>query len=577
MEYKKNSKALQQQPHNRKIIRLTESHFRNLIDGSISQLLTEERASKSVSAAKKYVMKRFGWDYATADKFVTDVRKKFSTLNYNDTATYFIPGLVRMYIDDNLKSNSDLLNKLNIAMRYVISNEHYKDFEGNWNLINPSTNQPMSAEDLIGVFQNEINSDKEQTKNKINSMQFKGKSDYDIVRIDSFEQVNEYRKYTAWCITEDKDAFDRYTTNDTNQFYFCLKKGFESVPREIGENCPLDEYGLSMIAVLVGGDGNLVHCTCRWNHENGGNDNVMNEAEISEVVNMDFEEVFKPNNKWKITVDNAMQRIKNGEDPEYVFDECDEFSEGYARIKLNGKYNLISTKGNLASPSQWFDYCSNFKNGYAMIELNEKYNWIDTKGTPLYKKPVDQWFDDCGLFYDGYARVELDNKQNLIDKEGNFVYNEPVYQWFDYCDDFYRGWAKVKLDDKWNFIDTEGNFLYYKPLDQWFDECDDLYEFDYINECYALVKYYGRYNWITTKGRLLSPNIWFDYCSDFDDDYAQVELNDKRYIIDAEGNLYDYKTREPLEINPNTMQTNESIMNRLTNMIAEKVIRRIQR
>ena len=54
-----------------------------------------------------------------------------------------------------------------------------------------------------------------------------------------------------------------------------------------------------MIAISVNENGMLNTCTCRWNHDNGGDDNAMNAVEISKVVNVNFYETFKPNTKWK--------------------------------------------------------------------------------------------------------------------------------------------------------------------------------------------------------------------------------------------------------------------------------------
>lgn len=48
--------------------------------------------------------------------------------------------------------------------------------------------------------------------------------------------------------------------------YVCMKDGFEDVRRMEGENFPLDEYGLSLVAVSVDDTGRLNTCTSRWNH-----------------------------------------------------------------------------------------------------------------------------------------------------------------------------------------------------------------------------------------------------------------------------------------------------------------------
>ena len=88
---------------------------------------------------------------------------------------------------------------------------------------------------------------------------------------------------------------------------------------------------------------------------------------IAESVRMVLNESF----------DDALRRVKNGEDPNRVFDYCDDFQEGYAAVELNRKMNWIDTEGNLLSPNQWFDLCGSFSEGYAAIKINRIMNGND--------------------------------------------------------------------------------------------------------------------------------------------------------------------------------------------------------
>ena len=49
-----------------------------------------------------------------------------------------------------------------------------------------------------------------------------------------------------------------------------------------------------MIAVSVNEDGSLNTCTCRWNHSNGGNDNIMTTQQISQLLGVNFYQTFLP-------------------------------------------------------------------------------------------------------------------------------------------------------------------------------------------------------------------------------------------------------------------------------------------
>ena len=58
----------------------------------------------------------------------------------------------------------------------------------------------------------------------------------------------------------------------------------------------------------------------------------MTAKEVSQVIGQNFYNVFLPNNKWKTIIDNALQRLANGEGINDVFDGVGEFSEGFARV-----------------------------------------------------------------------------------------------------------------------------------------------------------------------------------------------------------------------------------------------------
>ena len=501
-----------------------------------TSILTESQESKSIDAAKKLLMQRLNYSREQADEFIRiKLRNDFPVLRDKNTAK-FIYGVTRMFLDGQIQ-DARTIGNLNTTLKYVASDAHINEYDRNLN--------GMSAQDLIQRFAKNVEMDVEKDRERINSMQFEGESQYDIVRIDSFEQSSQYGKYTDWCVTHYEDMFDSYTSNGINQFYFCLKKGFEKVLEKEGKNCPLDEYGLSMIAVSVNEKGVLNTCTCRWNHSNGGSDNIMDTEKISEVIGMRFYEVFKPNNKWNEMLENAMQRLRNGEDPRRVFGWCGSFKNGFAEVRLNRKWNWIDVEGNLLSPNQWFDECLRFTEGFALVQLNGKWNLMDAEGNLL---SPNQWFDDCFNFYNGFGRVELNGEYNWIDSEGNLLFPN---QWFDDCNAFEEGFAVVKLNGKWNWIDTKGNLL---SPNQWFDDCFNFYN------GFGKVELNGEYNWMDSEGNLLFPNQWFGYCGSFYGGFARIELNGKLNWIDTEGNLYDKETKEPLGINVKTMNgQNESV------------------
>ena len=476
--------TLEERKTTNKNVMLTEEQF---------GMLNEGVETKNMSAAKHYIYNFLGRnDENKAMEIIGGI--KHDIPNSRLAKCKFMLGVTRMYCDGEVK-DAATISDLDATLELVASDKHINKFDRNLNGI--------SCNELIQMFSKEMSEILDADKKEVNGMKFTEPSDYDIVRIDSFEQASEYRKYTDWCVTESEDAFDNYTSYGIKQFYFCLKHGFEGVPAQTGEGCPLDEYGLSMIAVLVNENGSLAHCTCRWNHANGGNDNVMKAKQVSKVVGVNFYETFKPNNKWEETLSDAMERLANGEVPEIVFDQFYDFEEGFAIVELNGKENFITTNGKLLSDT-WFDECYNFENGIAIVCMNNKWNFLTMNGRLL----SNTWFDRCYDFENGFVRVELNSKMNFLTMNGRLLSDT----WFDRCSDFQGGLARVLLNHKWNFL--------------------------------------------TTDGRLLS-DTWFDSCLPFENDIALVLLNYKWYKIDRNGVIKEGPLEEGKSTNKNVILTEE--------------------
>ena len=407
-------------------------------------LINESQESKSQSEAIKLVMDKWGWDKAKADNFIrVDLRNDITPLRDKQIGKFTL-GITRMYLNNEI-TDANIISDINDTLKLLTA--HLNEYDRNLN--------GLSAEELISKFKRVRENNVKKEKKEIKRIKF-CVSDYEIVKIDSYDDAQKYYRYTypgsRWCLTHMENMYDSYTCDGINQIYFCLKHGFEDIKPVVGENAPLDEYGLSMLSIIVNEEGELAYCTTRWNHDNEGDDNAMNAVEISEVVNVNFYEVFKPNTKWKDMINNVKRRLSNGESPENVFDECircengniiveiiikknhdyeydddDEYDEIY-------KYNIINKDGSYLL-NTWADYIDNYVGDYARVYLNGKYNFIDKNGEYLFDKLYDYLSD----FKDGYAKVKLNGKYNFIDKNGEFMSDE----WFGHADDFKDGCAKV--------------------------------------------------------------------------------------------------------------------------------------
>ena len=150
-----------------------------------------------------------------------------------------------------------------------------------------------------------------------------------------------------------------------------------------------------------------------------------------------------------------------------------------------------------------------------------------SKINPLFKLSLK--YDFIDEFVNGFAPVELNGEWNLINHEGQLISK----QWFGYVTYFIDGFAKVMIKGMWNFIKTDGQLL----SKYWFDDIKNF------QKGFARVRIYNLYNFIGENGLFLSKQ-WFDYASSFyKNGFAIVELDGKKYGLDAEGSLTLYESR----------------------------------
>lgn len=156
------------------------------------------------------------------------------------------------------------------------------------------------------------------------SMVDTGSTRYRVVRVDSFEQSQEFAPFfdsnpkDRWCIIGSKDYWNRYTRRGRNTAYYLIAPGAEEMTAHRGENCPKDKYGLSLIGIMIGPRGTLEHCCVRWNYSNGASDHELSADELSELLGRPLGVLCPPRERKEGEVNTYEQlraAIKNTGDP----------------------------------------------------------------------------------------------------------------------------------------------------------------------------------------------------------------------------------------------------------------------
>ena len=295
-----------------------------------SIVLTEDAEGKNINRAEKWIKQNFpeyvgreltlpNGDKKTmsARDWVTQVRNDVpssrlpKTENGKDSCKFLL-GVTRLYFgfakgtrQDEIQGKIGQLEKI----MKILTASHANEYDNNLN--------GLSYSDLDNKFKGAIQKNLDNEINALKDQHFVRDTSYQIIPIPDFQTAKKYGKWTSWCVTHQKSMYDSYTKDSLGLFYFCLKDGFQKVKAVKGEGCPLDEYGKSMIAISVNDDGSLNTATCRWNHDNGGNDNIFKDAsEVSKFFGVNFFDTFKPR-----SVDELLAKFKKEAVPSKIADK----------------------------------------------------------------------------------------------------------------------------------------------------------------------------------------------------------------------------------------------------------------
>ena len=253
-------------------------------------------------------------------------------LFHNNADRRFEPGAARIAISECkwnplLEQNPDLdatkLGILKDILNYIT--EHHNDRAIISNDLNGKTYQELY--DNFGTAVKQANDAKNA---ELDNIKFKKPDhEYKIIRIDTFEEAKKYNAYTnpnsRWCLTYSIENYNAYLNYGKNTMYFCLRDDIDTVEYKVGENCPLDEYGKSMLCVIVNPNGDLNTFTTRWNHKDANgkavaaDKGVGDKKTISELIGANFNKVFVPDEE---RVKHALEVIKR-----YHLDNIDDLNE----------------------------------------------------------------------------------------------------------------------------------------------------------------------------------------------------------------------------------------------------------
>ena len=141
---------------------------------------------------------------------------------------------------------------------------------------------------------------------------------------------------------------------------------------------------------------------------------------------------------------------------EPIYDEVEDFKEGYALVEKDNLYGFINKAGRVKIDFQFTD-ASSFTQQTAIIQQNKTTFLIDHAG-----KKISTDYDEIADFTDNAAIVKKDNLYGAINHTGE----EIIKPGFSNLSDFSENMAAFMQNNKYGFINRQG-FTIIAPVFAW--------------------------------------------------------------------------------------------------------------
>ncbi|MBO3458892.1 WG repeat-containing protein [Aetokthonos hydrillicola Thurmond2011] len=203
-----------------------------------------------------------------------------------------------------------------------------------------------------------------------------------------------------------------------------------------------------------------------------------------------------------------------------TFDAAANFSDGLARVRIEGRTGYIDNRGKVAI-QPLFDGALDFSEGLALVWISgQNRGFINKTGRFVIQPQFAR--NAANKFSEGLASVCIVSTCGYMDKSGSFTIDRK----FTGAGNFSEGLAPIKTGGKWGYIDKSGNIVI-KP------QFNEAYKF---SQGLAVVKTGEEWSYIDKNGNIvIRPEA--DEISTFFEGVAAVKVDGKIGYIDKSGKL----------------------------------------
>ena len=404
--------------------------------------LNENAETNNVNAAKRYLRNEKGMSQDKYQQVILGIKQGIP--NVRILKMKYTLGIARLFCNREL-TDANIIHRLNRIIYFASTKEMAESYDRNLN--------NLSFQELDKIFTPLIQQQDEEERLKSSSQENERtpNANYQIVRINSFDDAFKYRENVDWCVCKEEDAYDRYVGDNGSIFYFCLLNGYEYVKKERSKGYPYDEYGLSMIAITVDKNGAYETCTLRWNHEvpkECDAEHMLSVSQIEELLGVDFYKTFLPMSKEDYE-SQIIERSKS--DFGVAYEELEDNSSyyGYDEDEDSGIFKNILVCDPSMGDKDERTIC-------VYKSKDQLYILVDNELEPI----IQMAFKNVSFTRakDYIVVTREDDSENLISVDGTFMFDE----WQDgiaNCLYAKTPFLLIQKDKKWNVLFENGKWL----------------------------------------------------------------------------------------------------------------------
>jgi hypothetical protein len=191
------------------------------------------------------------------------------------SALSFLPGIIRWYIDGYVDINDAAsCYKVNILLKVLLSTPAADAVSVEFH--NEFTDEYLTPDSLKVLLRLDDGADDKP-------FDFNA-ADYKLVRVDSWDEIRSYKPLCSdWCIVNSEEAWYAEAFYDSNEVFLAFHKDYKQAPKVPGPEFPNDNYGYSIICIVLAADGSIVSTTSRWN-SSIENDRFLSNDQVNSLI-----------------------------------------------------------------------------------------------------------------------------------------------------------------------------------------------------------------------------------------------------------------------------------------------------